>query len=97
MEIPLPPLTEQRRIVERIEALAGRVDEAQSLRREAIEEAEDLDRMLLSTFLRMSKGVTTNLPMEDVAPINQERPIHIDSSTDYHELGIRSFGIDTIP
>ncbi len=31
--IPLPPLTEQRRIVERIEALAGRVDEAQSLRR----------------------------------------------------------------
>ena len=42
IEIPLPPLTEQRRIVERIEALAGRIAEAQSLRREASEEAEVL-------------------------------------------------------
>ncbi len=33
-EIPLPPLTEQRRIGRRIEALAGRVAAAQSLRRE---------------------------------------------------------------
>ncbi len=37
-----PPLTEQRRIVARIEALAARVAEAQSLRREASEEAEAL-------------------------------------------------------
>jgi len=35
-EIPLPPLDEQRRIVARIEALAGRVAEAQRLRVEAI-------------------------------------------------------------
>jgi len=42
IEIPLPPLTEQRRIVERIEALAGRVAEAQSLRREASDEAKVL-------------------------------------------------------
>ncbi|HEY3312852.1 MAG TPA: restriction endonuclease subunit S [Anaerolineales bacterium] len=40
MEIPLPPLMEQRRIVARIEALASRVAKAQSLRREASEEAE---------------------------------------------------------
>jgi type I restriction enzyme S subunit len=40
--VPLPPLTEQRRIVGRIEALAARVAEAQSLRREASEEAEFL-------------------------------------------------------
>ena len=38
--VPLPPLTEQRRIVERIEALAERVDEAQSLRQYVGEEAE---------------------------------------------------------
>ncbi|MGA2489914.1 MAG: restriction endonuclease subunit S [Anaerolineales bacterium] len=41
-KIPLPPLTEQRRIVGCIEALAGRLAEAQSLREEASEEAEVL-------------------------------------------------------
>jgi type I restriction enzyme, S subunit len=39
IRIPLPPLAEQRRIVERIQALAGRVAKAQSLRREAREES----------------------------------------------------------
>lgn len=38
LEIPLPPLDEQRRIVARIEELAARVDEARGLRREAAEE-----------------------------------------------------------
>ncbi len=41
-EINLPPLDEQRRIVARIEALAGRVAEAQRLRVEAIKEGEAL-------------------------------------------------------
>ena len=41
-EIPLPPLTEQRRIVEDIELLAARVNEAQRLREEAEIEAEAL-------------------------------------------------------
>jgi type I restriction enzyme, S subunit len=40
--VPLPSLTEQRRIVKRIEALASRVAEAQSLRWEADEETEFL-------------------------------------------------------
>ncbi|MCJ7583723.1 MAG: restriction endonuclease subunit S [Anaerolineales bacterium] len=40
MEIPLPPLTEQHRIVARIEALAARGAESQSRRREASEETE---------------------------------------------------------
>jgi len=38
--VPLPPLMEQRRIVARIEALAARIAEAQSLRREASEETK---------------------------------------------------------
>lgn len=38
--IPLPPLTEQRRIVARIEQLAAKIEEARGLRREAMEEAE---------------------------------------------------------
>ncbi|MDP3722533.1 MAG: restriction endonuclease subunit S [Candidatus Omnitrophota bacterium] len=42
VEIPLPPLTEQRRIVARIEALAAKIAEARSLRHQAAEEAEML-------------------------------------------------------
>jgi type I restriction enzyme S subunit len=40
IEIPFPPLTEQRRIVARIEELAAQIEEARRLRREAVEEAE---------------------------------------------------------
>jgi len=40
LEIPLPPLDEQRRIVERVEALAIRITKAQSLREEINEETE---------------------------------------------------------
>ena len=39
MEIPLPPLDEQRRIVARIEELAAKIEEARGLRREATGEA----------------------------------------------------------
>jgi len=42
IEIPLPALPEQRRIVARIEELAGKIDEAQTLRQQAAEEAEAL-------------------------------------------------------
>ena len=38
-EIPLPPLAEQRRIVERIEELAVRIEKAKTLRKQAAEEA----------------------------------------------------------
>jgi type I restriction enzyme S subunit len=40
IEIPLPPLAEQQRIVARIDALAARIAEAQKLQAEAVEEAE---------------------------------------------------------
>lgn len=40
IEIPLPPLSEQRRVVVRIEGLAADIDEACALRHQAAEEAE---------------------------------------------------------
>lgn len=42
VELPLPPLTEQQRIVARIKELAAQIAEARSLRQEAAEEAEAL-------------------------------------------------------
>jgi type I restriction enzyme, S subunit len=47
LEIPLPPLTEQRRIVAHIESLAARVNEAQRLREEA---AIETNAYLLSAY-----------------------------------------------
>jgi type I restriction enzyme S subunit len=44
MQIPLPPLAEQRRIVARIEELAAKIEEARSLRHRTAEEAEALGR-----------------------------------------------------
>jgi type I restriction enzyme S subunit len=42
LEIPLPPLPEQRRLVARIEELAAQIQEARNLRHQAAEEAEAL-------------------------------------------------------
>jgi type I restriction enzyme S subunit len=42
LEIPLPPLAEQRRVVARIEELAAQIHEARTLRQQATEEAEAL-------------------------------------------------------
>lgn len=42
VEIPLPPLSEQRRIVARIEELSAQIQEARTLRHQAVEEAKAL-------------------------------------------------------
>jgi type I restriction enzyme S subunit len=56
LEIPLPPLDEQRRIVARIEALAERVIEAQRLRQEAVEEGELLLTKIIIKIFSNLKG-----------------------------------------
>lgn len=48
IEIPLPDIEEQKRIVARIESLIARIEEARRLRTEVVEEAENL----LELFLR---------------------------------------------
>lgn len=48
VEIPLPSLTEQRRIVARIEEVADKVGETRRLRRQTLEEVEALCRSILS-------------------------------------------------
>ena len=51
MKIPLPSLSEQQRIVARIEELAARIEEARGLRRQAMEEARVLAERAAATLL----------------------------------------------
>ena len=52
VEIPLPPLAEQRRVVARIEELAAQIHEARTLRHQAAEEAEALTGASASEFFQ---------------------------------------------
>jgi type I restriction enzyme S subunit len=51
LEMPLPPLAEQRRIVARIEELVAKITEARALRQQAVAEAEALFKSLASAAL----------------------------------------------
>jgi type I restriction enzyme, S subunit len=57
-KIPLPPLSEQRRIIARIEELAARIEEARGLRREAVEEAEALTATAMNAIFNSNKSDT---------------------------------------
>lgn len=90
LEIQLPPLEEQRRIVARIDDLATRIEEVRLLR--ACEQVE-ISQLLLGTFGRLAAGAL-RLPMSEVAP-RVRRPVEVELSGSYPELGIRSFGKGT--
>ncbi len=60
-EIPLPPLSEQRRIVARIESLAAKIEEARGLRQQAFEEAEALANLTRREVFANSHFPTVSL------------------------------------
>jgi len=64
LEIPLPPIAEQRRIVARIEELAARIEEARELRRRAIEESN----VLMKSAIRRLIGEE---PLDDWVPLSR--------------------------
>lgn len=88
--IPLPPLLEQQRIAARIKAMAAKIEETKTLKK-AIE--HDGNKLLLGTFYRLISG-SNEKPMRKIAPITR-RPVDIDTSSSYAEIGIRSFGKGT--
>lgn len=90
LELPLPSLAEQRRIVARIEMLADEIRDAYLLRSR---QRQEIGKMLLSAFQRVISGAPLR-SMRDVAPLVR-RPVEVDPHGLYAELGIRSFGKGT--
>jgi type I restriction enzyme S subunit len=88
--VPLPPLSEQRRVVSHAERVRDRIEEVLTLRG-AIE--LDARRLLLSGFQRVTANAEM-APMGEVAPIVR-RAIRTEPDQIYPELGIRSFGRGT--
>ncbi len=88
MKIPLPPLDEQRRIVARIEALAARVNEAQRLRKEALEREEFL---LRSVLFSKTSGEPAPRPLRELVKL-REPDVDVNSLDIYHFAGVYCFG-----
>jgi len=90
VEIPLPPLTEQQRIVARLDALAEKTRQVQSY----LDAAECAADALLALRFREALADAPRRAMAEVAPlVRREVKIALDGS--YPELGIRSFGKGT--
>lgn len=79
--IPLPPLTEQQRIVARIEELSAKIEEARGLRRQAAEEAKALifsnSRRLFTEAKKFGSSVLQSL-CTDVIDCLHSNPIYAD-------------------
>jgi restriction endonuclease S subunit len=88
--VPVPPMSEQRRIVAGIEKFGRKIDEARAL---CLSAETELAKMLLGAFNRISHSGPRER-MEDIAPIIR-RPVDVDPLASYPELGIRSFGKGT--
>lgn len=84
--VHLPPLPEQERILNKIQAVAQRSDEMRRLRQDILEDGKAL---LHSVFHRLIQGASCR-PLVEVAPIVR-RPVEIDPDSRYEEIGIRSF------
>lgn len=90
VEIPLPPLAEQRTIVARLDALADKTRQIEAHLQAAERHAEHL---LALHFARAIANAPLR-PMSEVAPLIR-RAVEIDFNSRYPELGIRSFGKGT--
>jgi type I restriction enzyme S subunit len=90
VEVPVPPIDEQRRIVARIEELTRRAEEARKL---AAEREAELDALLQALYSRMIEGVEWK-PLKEIASLVR-RAVKTKPDGRYEEMGIRSFGKGT--
>lgn len=71
--IPLPPLSEQKLIVARLEELAAKIEEACALRQQAVGEGEALIQSLLHDCFVVRSADWISLPMEEAIEINDKQ------------------------
>ncbi|HZI86035.1 MAG TPA: restriction endonuclease subunit S [Pyrinomonadaceae bacterium] len=86
LQILLPPLAEQRRIVARIEELADKINEARGLRQKAKEEAE-----AFVTSLNANLAGTRMKKLGDILRLDEDLAAVISTSS-YPQVGVKSFG-----
>lgn len=74
LTIPLPPLSEQRLIVKRIEELTNRIEEAKKLRKQAIKEAGTVVDSALKRIIEEGTGKGWNIvPLNTACEINPSK------------------------
>ena len=81
VEIPLPPLPEQRRIVAQIEEFARRVEEAWGLRREAVKWVEAVLPAARNTIFEEIANESPSLPLDEVAEVQLGKMLSPKSKT----------------
>jgi len=86
LEIPLPPLVEQRRIVARIEELAAKVEAARALREEV---AEGIQRLVPSLHCELAQSRMVRVG--DILTLDEQKE-DIVFGEQYPQVGIKSFG-----
>lgn len=89
-EIPLPALSEQRRVVAQFDEVAAEVRQILARHRDQELSARSL---LLSAFWKLA-STAPRLPMSKVAPLTR-RQVEVTMESSYPEVGIRSFGRGT--
>lgn len=91
LEILLPSILDQRRIVRNLQQLLQRLDYAKNL---MLEVAATFDQLLISTAEDSLMFNAPTKPMGSIAPLVR-RPVSVDVERNYPELGVRSFGKGT--
>ena len=90
MEVPLPSLEEQRRIVARLDRVSSLVKR----RRQVFAVSQRHVAVLLRKAFEAAVEGASYQPMAEVAPLVR-RPVKIQPDESYPELGVRSFGRGT--
>ena len=90
IEISLPPLAEQRRVVTRIEELAAQIHEVRGIRADI---DRDIRALLMSAYQRIAEQAPRK-PLGEVAPLNR-RPVCVELDGRYPQVSVRSFGRGT--